>query len=189
MPVNSLDLRVDSSDLARFYRNLAKNQNGKEVARELRANLRKTIRPIVSDVQREALSLPGRSYSADELRYAKKMGGAGLGLRQGLAAATEANTRALPNGMFIRIRVSGTKFAKLTGKYRKLPRYVEGYARREWRHPVFADKGAKNGTWQGAWVSQSPMPFLIETVLQHKEQARRAVLKSFDRAVVRMGFR
>lgn len=187
MAGQSMEMRLNSPDLARFYKQL--KDVDKTIARELRAELKRTTKPIVDDVKREALSLPGRSYSADDLRYAQEMGGAGLGLRQGLAAATQAQTRALPNGIFIRIRVSGTRFAQATGKYRKLPRYVEGYSRRKWRHPVFADKGARNGTWTGKWVEQSPSPFLFKTVMKYKDDAKRAVLKAFDDAIRKHGFR
>ena len=174
--MSGIQVTVNSPDLAKFYKNL--RNIDKTLAKELRAELRGITKPIVTDVRNNALTLPSNGEGRE-----------GVSLRAGLAAATEARTRALNNGMLIRIRISGTKFAKVTGKYRKLPRYVEGYGRRSWRHPVFADKGVRNGQWTGAWVEQRPTPFLIETVLRHKDTARRAVLKAFDDAVVRHGFR
>ena len=179
---------VNSPDLAKFYKDIAKLESSKAVAKRLRKDLRETVKPIVSEVKREARALPGKPKTADDIRYEQKMGGTGVGLRAGLAAATEAKTRALPDGMFIRVRISGTKFAAITGKYRKLPRYVEGMGRRRWRHPVFADKGATNGAWTGKWVQQEPTPFLFDTVTKYKEEVREAVFKAFDKAIMDTGW-
>ena len=103
-----------------------------------------------------------------------------MGLRAGIAAATETKiNQSNKSGFSIRIRVSGTKFQAKTGKYKKLPRYVEGLSKKSWRHPVFPEKGFSNGTWQGNWVAQKSTPFLLRTVLPHKSELREDVYAAF----------
>lgn len=166
---------LTSEDLAKLYK--ATRKVDKEVVKNLRKRILKTAKPIVNEVRTAALSIPsnkGETNLADR-------GQLNVGLRQGIAAATEVKINPGGNNAFsVRIRVSGSKFKAKTGKYRTLPRYMEGLdRRRNWRHPVFADKGATSGTWQGPWTEQKPHPFLLPTVMKHKKQVREEVIKAF----------
>jgi len=169
---------IDSKDYARFYK--ATKQIEPEITKALRKRLTAVTKPITNEVKEAALSLPSKQGATEKAAR----GSTGVGLRQGLAAATEQKVRPTGKaGLNVRIRVSGTSFADKTGKPRKLPRYVEGFSRKPWRHPVFADKGATKGTWTGPWVEQKPTPFLFKTVTAHKQEFKDAVYDSFVEAV------
>jgi hypothetical protein len=183
MADNAFEIDVDSKDYARFY--AATKKVEPEVTKALRKRLTTIAKPITEQVKQAALSLPSKQGGMAEK---SSRGATGLGLRQGIAAAVEQKVRPTGKaGLNIRIRVSGTKFAEKTGKPRKLPRYVEGFSKKPWRHPVFADAGSARGSWKGAWVVQAATPFLVQTVLPHKEEFRAAVYDAFVDAVHESG--
>ena len=165
----SKDIEISSQDLLNFYRQV--KEADPLIGKELRKTLVKLSKTIVGEVQHAALDLPS---SGEEHSDGK------MGLRAGIAAATETKiNQSNRSGFSIRIRVSGTKFQAKTGKYKKLPRYVEGLSKKHWRHPVFASKGSINGTWDGSWVDQKSTPFLLRTVLPHKKELREDVYAAF----------
>lgn len=159
---------VDARDYQKFYS--AIKSVDVDVQKALRKRLTRVGKPIVEEVREAARALPSKNESKGE----------GMGLRDGIAKAVEMKINTGKKGGFsIRIRVSGTKFAAATGKYKKLPRYVEGMGSKPWRHPVFADKGAKNGSWAGTWVEQAPKPFMLKTAMKHKAEVREEVAQAF----------
>ena len=160
----ALDVNVESPDLVKFYK--AVKTIDADVQKQLRKRLTAIARPIAQEVKEAALNTPAKSGTAAKSRR----GESELGLRAGIAAAvqTKVNATNSKKGFSIRIHVSGTTFANKTGKYRKLPRYMEGLSRKPWRHPVFADAGARSGSWAGRWVQQSPKPYLVHTAAAHK---------------------
>jgi hypothetical protein len=179
MADNAFEIDITSKDYARFYSATRKVEP--DITKALRKRLTTIAKPITAQVKQAALSLPSKQGGMAEMGG---RGAGGLGLRQGIAAAVEQKIRPTgKNGLNVRIRVSGTKFAEKTGKPRKLPRYVEGFSKKPWRHPVFADSGATKGTWKGAWVIQPATPFLVQTVLPHKPAFREAVYDAFVDAV------
>jgi len=179
MAKEAFAIDITSKDYARFYSATRKVEP--EVTKALRKRLTAAAKPVTTQVKQAALNLPSKQGGMVE-KGAR--GSTGLGLRQGIAAATEQKVSPSGrNGLNVRIRVSGSKFTDKTGKPRKLPRYVEGFSKKPWRHPVFAKNAATNGSWKGAWVVQSKMPFLVETVLPHKEEFRGAVYDAFADAV------
>ena len=183
MASEALKFEISAEEMATFYRVMASVD--KEVARQINKRLREIAKPIENDVRRAALNLPTEAEDPEISKWRRSAKqGAQLPLRKGLAAAVETKiTHNLKNGTSVRIRVSGTKFAQMTGKYRKLPRYVEGMSRKPWRHPVFADKGATGGKWDGAWVTQRKTPFLLETVLRKRPLVLRTMEQAFIEAV------
>lgn len=179
MADDAFEVDITSADYARFY--AATRKVEPEIAKALRKRLGAAAKPITAEVKRAALSLP--SHQGGMADKAAR-GATGVGLRQGIAAAVEQKVKPTgKNGLNVRIRVSGSKFAEKTGKPRKLPRYVEGFAKKPWRHPVFAKGNASKGTWKGAWVVQASTPFLVQTVLPHKQEFKDAVYHSFVDAV------
>jgi len=166
---------LDSEDLSKLYK--ATRKVDKDVTKNLRKRILKTTKPIVQEVRVAALAIPSNKGEGQE----SSRGQLNIGFRQGLAAATETKINPSSAGTFsVRIRVSGSKFKSKTGKYRTLPRYMEGLSkRRNWRHPVFAEKGATGGTWKGEWSEQKPYPFLLPTVLKHKKEVKEEVVKAF----------
>ena len=178
MADNAFVIDIDSKDYARFYK--ATREIEPEITKALRKRLTEVTKPITNEVKQAALSLPSKQGATEKAAR----GSTGVGLRQGLAAAVEQKIRPTGKaGLNVRIRVSGTSFAEKTGKPRKLPRYVEGFSKKPWRHPVFADAGASKGTWTGAWVEQKPTPFLFQTVTAHKQEFKDAVYDSFVEAL------
>lgn len=179
MADNAFEIDISSKDYARFY--AATKKVEPDITKALRKRLTAIAKPITAQVKQAALSLPSNQGGMAEK---SSRGASGIGLRQGIAAAVEQKVRPTgKNGLNVRIRVSGTKFAEKTGKPRKIPRYVEGFSKKPWRHPVFADAGSFKGTWKGAWVVQKSTPFLVRTVLPHKEEFRGAVYDAFADAV------
>ena len=167
---------IDAKSFTEFQKRL-RGFDGK-IARELNKKVRQLAAPIVADVQRAALRLPstGGDLEGDKRWKQKKFT---VGLRQGMAHATEFRMFYQKNGARARIRISGTKFQAATGKYKKIPRYVEGMGRKPWRHPVFADKGSTNGSWDGPWTEQKSTPFLLPTVMRQKDAVRTAIVNVF----------
>lgn len=167
-------IELSSADLSKLY--VATRKVDKDVAKALRKRLSKTAKPIVDEVRQAVLNTPSKSGVAEKA----KRGETGVGLRRAIAASTQTKINPSSRNSFsIRIRVSGSKFNALTGKYRTLPRYLEGLSKRKWRHPVFAQKGSTKGAWQGAWVEQEAHPYLLPTVMKHKQEVREEVVKSF----------
>ena len=171
-----MEINYDSPDLVKFYK--AVKSVDVEAQKALRKRLTATVKPIVQEVRQAALAIPST--------HGDSQSGSTMGLRAGIAAATQSkvNPANSKKGFSIRIRVSGSTFAAKTGKYRKLPRYVEGLSKRPWRHPVFATKGTTGGTWSGAWVTQSKHPFLLSTVLPHRKEIEEEVSKAFIDAML-----
>jgi hypothetical protein len=176
-------ISIDSPDLVKFYK--AVKGIDVEVQKQLRKRLTNIAKPIAQDVKDAALAIPASSGAA----HKGSRGEQGLGLRAGIAAAVQTKVNATngKKGFSMRIHVSGTTFATKTGKYKKLPRYMEGLSRKPWRHPVFADAGAKNGTWSGKWVAQSAHPYLIKTAAPYKSQIQEEVSQAFLDAMEETG--
>lgn len=170
------DFEIDAKAFTELQRRL--NGFDKKVARKLTKTVKDVAAPVVADVRRSALAIPskGADLSEDKSWEQKRFL---VGLRQGIAQATEFRMFYRKNGAVARIRVSGTKFAAATGKYRKLPRYVEGMGRKPWRHPVYATKGVTNGGWKGYWVEQKPTPFMVPVVLAQKSKVRQQIVDAF----------
>lgn len=167
-------VRVDARDLARLHRMLQGIDS--KASKQLTSRIRKIGTPMLEEVRRSALSLPSKPHAPNHH---------GLGMRAGIAKAAELRIGHPRSGAFSRIRISGSKFQRATGKYRKLPRYMEGLSRRPWRRPAHARKGDVKGAYKGRWVVQQPKPYLLKTVLPHKSEFSRAIaeeyLATFDR--------
>jgi hypothetical protein len=182
MAGNGIDIQYQAPDYIKFYK--AVKSVDIETQKALRKRLSNIAKPIVEEVRQAALSLPSKNGQS----HRGQRGEGGLGLRAGLAAATQTKINATNGrrGFSIRIRLSGTAFEAKTGKSITLPRYIEfGKVKgRIWRHPVFADKGATGGSWKGAWTEQKKTPFLLKTVIPHKDEVRDEVAKAFIDAMV-----
>ena len=173
---NQSPIRIDASEMRRLHRVL----RDLDVAegRALTRRLRTIVKPLEAEVKTAAMSRPSQTAYTDADAKARKTF-ARHRLRAGLASAVQTQIGSSRDGASARIRVSGTKFMQATGKPRKLPRYYEGLSRKPWRHPVFATKGATRGTWKGAWAVQQPSPFLLPTVLPHKDEVRDKLIAEY----------
>ena len=179
----AMEVNIDSPDLVKFYK--AVKTIDVSAQKQLRRRLTAIAKPIANDVKQAALNIPSKSGSP---AVKAQRGEEELGFRSGIAAVqTKVNATNSKRGFSIRIHISGTTFANKTGKYKKLPRYMEGLSRKAWRHPVFADRGATNGTYKGSWVEQSPRPFMLRTALPYRPKIQEEVAKSFLDAMSETG--
>lgn len=169
-------LSVDAREIQRLSKAL-KSDVGKEAHKAMNKRIRALAKPIAEEVQQAAMRIPtDRTYTADDIKYAKKFGMHRL--RAGIAKAVELRVGSSARTSLVRIRVSGTKFNKATGKPVTLPRYMEGLSRRPWRHPVFVKRDDLPGP-VGSWVEQKPHPYLVPTVMKHKTKVREEIVKSY----------
>lgn len=185
----SATISVEGDDFSILYREVQKVD--KELAKNLRRRLTQIAQPVRDDVRRAALAIPsggsaslpiGAGTEKGLAKAMRKPRGGSTGLRQGIAGATEIKVMPSRPGHFaIRIRVSGSKFAAKTGKPVTLPRYMEGLARKPWRHPVFGNREV--------WAPQSSHPFLLPTAMRHKaivhRQVKNAVQETVDTVLAR----
>lgn len=193
-------IRIESKDLAKLWDDV-KNADA-TVHKELRKNLRFIGNSAVLAVRLAALSIPSKGGEAAE-NWKRGKGKPALGLRQGIANATELKVASNRYGFSMRVRVSGNKFNTATGKPHKLPRYMEGLGRRfaRWRHPVFArpqsvtgfgytaERRFRGGTWKGKWTQQPNHPFLLPTTNLYRDETRKAVMDAFDKALKDAGIK
>lgn len=170
-------ISVESRDLRRFT--AAMQGAEKEVKRDLNKRIRTVAEPIAREVRNAALQLPtGTDGKRQRLSKKRLEAGQRMGLRAGLAAATEIRQRSNARNPGVRIVVSRSQFARQTGKAASLPRYVEGLRRKPWRHPVFAREGRER-----VWVVQKSRAFLLPTVLPYKDRVRSEILDQFEDTV------
>jgi|GEM_PF-4599017 len=159
-----------------------------ELNRSLRKRMTRIARPIALEVRAAALAIPSKGGATQGYRKKKGVTG-GAGLRQGIAAAVETKSEATKKGnVSLRIRVSGTKFSRATGKPTSLPRYMEGKSRKPWRHPIFVPEDKMPGE-PGQWAAQSAHPFLLPTVLPHRPDVERAIRLAVEDAAREIGFK
>lgn len=161
-------VRIDARDLAKLHKAL--QHMDAKASKQLTSRIRKIGKPILDEVRQAALAIPSSAHSANKN---------GLGMRAGIAAAAELRIGHPRSGAFSRIRISGSKFAARTGKYRKLPRYMEGLSRGSWRRPAHAPKGMVGGKYKGRWVVQQPKPYLLKTVLPRKREVSTAIAQEY----------
>ena len=169
-------IRIDSRDMRELHRALA--SISKVEGRALTSRLRKIVKPLEKEVKSAVMARPSkRAYTKDDHKFRKTY--SSHRLRAGIAGAVQTRISSSRNGASARIRVSRTKFASITGKPATLPRYYEGLTKKPWRHPVFPERGAVRGTWEGEWATQEPTPFLLPTVLPKKEAVRDELIKEY----------
>lgn len=159
-------IEMDPKEFIKFYKVVS--QIDPELKKALRKQIMIATKPIVEDVKQAALAIPGTR----EAGTGRKKRGETLGLRASLANAAKADFNGTGRGAVSHIRISTTKFMAASGRPRTLPYYVEGRRKRKWRHPVYGNKEK--------WVEQRPHPFLMVTVLKHKEEFINSVSKAVD---------
>jgi hypothetical protein len=116
-------------------------------ARGLRSSTRKAIvvsvLPIQNEIRAGYRALPGRA------------GGTGLG--EALAKGTKRRILMSARSAVVEIYVDpNTKHGD--GTLRNLPAYVEGTARKPWKHPVYPDPSKDRSEWHWTKVPQPPHP-------------------------------
>lgn len=150
---------VDRGDLRAVSRALKQHADGKELAKQLRKNLREAARPLVPKVRAAWLSAPSQNQP--------NVGG--VDLRALLAKATRLEVRTTGKEAGVRVRTDGRK---MPSGMRSLPGYAEGIRRRQWRHPVYGRRST--------WTTQRPFPRFYAAVRPDEQRARRACEEAVD---------
>jgi len=151
-----LEVRVQQGqDIRRLLARLRELEDGKEIRKRLRRELKESAKPMVPAVQRAVLALPSKGQSARAGRPS---------LRARVARATQ-----------IRVRASGTRPGvtvwinprRMPEGQKNLPAYMEGIRPfHRWRHPVFGD--------EDVFVQQPPKPFFYRAVRPLQDEVSRA---------------
>jgi hypothetical protein len=110
------DFELNTSDLKRITKLLAKVADGKELKRGLTTRFRNILRPIRAEAK---ASLAGGHHLRPLLKRAVKM--------QVKTSGKQVGARVIVSGK------------RMPDRMKKLPQYYEGFAPR-WRHPVFGNK-------------------------------------------------
>lgn len=152
--------------LQKLARAMAREANGKQLRKDLTAQLKTAVAPAVSAVAGKLQAIPHNSatqaspalgsYLASRVRVQVHLGGQRAGV-------------AVRIGQTVRIR-----------GFRNAARRLN---RDAWRHPVFTREGRAE-----VWVEQhSPIPrYFDETLGRDRDRYRAAVLDALARAAVRM---
>lgn len=51
---------------------------------------------------------------------------------------------------------------------------------RKWRHPIFADAGMRQGTWDGAWVEQAGTQYFRRGISEKYQETREALFRAVE---------
>jgi hypothetical protein len=146
----------DTGDLRAVTRALRHAEGGQQLRRELVAELRREIRPIVARVKASWRSAPSNTPGRSKLRRL-------------LANATRGQVRLAGKDAGVRIRTDGRK---MPARMKSLPTLAEG-TKRPWRHPVYGDRA-------GPWVVQQPFGRFYATVQPDAYAARRDVERAVE---------
>lgn len=184
--MSSPTVEFSSRDLARLTKAL--HEVNTAASRELTREIKKALEPVAGRVRRYARALPADTAGADAKFNSRKWDKRPMGLRQAIAASVVVKVARPTKGASAAIRISGKQFAKFTAPPGgqgdpRLPRYMEGWSRKPWRHPVFADKGKDRGTWTGAWASQEPKPYLTPAIEPYEDTVRDDLMRRWESLV------
>lgn len=164
-----LQFKIDSDELKRLGRILKTEENGKELRRELAANLRKASEPA-RDAARSAimqLSTGGISHDGEPLREA-------IGRR----IVTEARLTGRSTG------------AKVKAKRKGMPRGFEHAAKRfnrdRFRHPVFK-RTTSTGQTVDVWVYQDgKREWFDDAMRANRVRWKAAVIEAMNHTAARI---
>lgn len=179
-------VEIDLAEVAQLQRTMRQMEDGKRASANLTKRVRLIAEDAARDVRKVVQGIPVESEGGYRVRRKKNQ--AALGLRASVAASIEVKTAMPKRGVNVRIRASRTKFMAASGRpYPKLPRYLEGMSRKQWRHPVFltrkTDAPASRrfpGT-SAQWVYQESHPYLIPTVLRRRTQLGEAMREEYEK--------
>jgi hypothetical protein len=151
---------VDAGDLKHASKALRNHGDGKQLRKELIAELKAAAAPSVPRVQAAWMAAPSQGWPSTP------------DLRKLLADSTWVQARLTGKEAGVRIRSDGRK---MPDQMKALPGYAEGIRRRPWRHPVRGNREV--------WVTQQPFPgkpFHTAAAVD-EARARRACNDAVDR--------
>lgn len=147
---------VDQQGFAEVFRAIRAETDGKELRKELSANLRNAARPVVTDLKAAAQALPSQG-----LPHAQ-----GMPLRQAIARSIGTDLRTTGKAAGIRLR------AKATPNVRGFRYAARAMNKGSFRHRVFG---------RDVWVTQTGQPRWFDNVTaRNREPFRDAVLSAVE---------
>lgn len=150
-----LDIRHDLGDLARALR---REEDGKQLRKDLVRNFREAVKPAVDEAKSSIRSMPSRGH-------------AGLSLRSDVARSVGMQVKTGGRSVGVKVRARGTKVRGFTNA----PRLLN--SRKGWRHPNI---GAGH-RGQRDWVAQLGEPDWFDGPMRsHRTAYRRAAIKAMD---------
>lgn len=159
MPRSAGDISFEvkgGKDLERIARELREVGNGREIRKRLTREIRRELAPAVLAVRREIAAIPTKGEGSS-------------GLRQRMARATRLQVRTAGRDAGATIRVDGRK---MPDGQRRLPSYMEGKAKKPWRHPVYGNRAV--------WAVQPAHPYFFRVVEPFGVRARVGVQRVAD---------
>lgn len=146
-----LSFRIQQGEQLRdFSRALRELEDGREIAKRMRRELRQAGRPMVPAVRAAVLALPSKGQNARRGRPST---------RAQVARATALRVRASGRTPGVSIWVNPKRMPE--GK-RNIPAYMEGIRPfHRWRHPTFGD-------WEKA-VQQPATPYFYRAVRPYED--------------------
>lgn len=138
---------VDDEYMRRVVAAMKKEENGKELKRDLTRRLREIAKPAHMEAKRTITAFPSKGGPRD-----------GQPLRQAISQRTKIEVRMAKRGTGVKIRIKGNG----------MPRQFKYAARRlnrdkGWRHPVFGDREV--------WVAQSsPNPNWFDDIMKRRKR-------------------
>lgn len=144
---------IDRGDLKAVNKAFRQVEDGKQLRKDLIAELKAVARPLVPKVQAAWLSAPsqGRGHRGR------------ADLRKLLADSTWVQARLTGKEAGVCVRSDGRR---MPNRMKSLPGYAEGIRRRGWRHPVGGDRDR--------WVDQRPFPRFYAAARPDEARARQA---------------
>lgn len=139
----ALSLKAD--DLERFAKVLRQHADGKELRKELAANLRKASVPIRDEARSAILSMSSHGLPHED----------GEPIRQAIAKRIVVETRLTGRSTGVKIK------AKRKGMPRGFEHAPKRFNRQSFRHPVFQREGR-----DPVWVEQVGKPFWFDDVMR-----------------------
>lgn len=151
----SLTVHMTSDDLKALNRALRKEEDGKQLRKDLRTNMRAVLEPVRDQAREAVKAMPSHGH-------------AGPNLRAAVARKTVVEVRLA--GRFTGVRVLTRKTPNLRA-FRSAPRHINAG---KWRHPVYGNRNK--------WVTQKSgaKNWFDGTVRKHMPKYSRAVQAALD---------
>lgn len=151
-------LGVDASGLREVSRQLRRLEDGKELRKELAAELRGAVQPAVAEARGAIMSMPARGTVSPALRS---------------AIAKRVLPEVHTTGRWTGVRVRAAQTPEIRG-FRNAARRTQ--SRDGWRHPTFGRRG------KGDWVKQRGKPdWFDRSIAKHRAAYETAVREALDR--------
>lgn len=156
-----LEVKHDLYDLGRALR---REEDGKELRKDLVRNFKEAVAPAVNEAKASIRSMPSKGH-------------AGLALRPAVAGSVAVQVKIGGRAVGVKVRARGTKVRGFTNA----PRLLN--SAKGWRHPNIGaqDRKGRPRRGQKEWVAQIGKPDWFDgPVRARRPEYRRAAIKAMD---------